>query len=140
MSASLWVDLHGAATHFPLALTICSLLCDVGGLLVGNREAARNLHGAGYWTIMLAAGGSALAVASGLVMTRGEMLGAGSLRQHHVFVWPACTLLTGLATWRFLVGEIAPGPARVLYPLFAALAAALMIGAGYWGGEMMTAA
>ena len=65
---------------------------------------------------------------------------ADNLRRHHLFVWPACTLLAGLATWRLLVGDVAPGPARVLYPLFAALAAALMLGAGYWGGEMMTAA
>jgi len=140
MSSSLWVDLHGAAVHFPLGLTICSLLCDAGGSLVRDREAARSLHSAGYWTILLAAGGSVLAVASGLVMTRGEMLGADSLRQHHQFVWPAFALLTGLATWRFLVGESAPARARLLYLLFAAMAAALMIGAGYWGGKMMISA
>jgi uncharacterized membrane protein len=140
MPPHLFVDLHGAAAHFPLALTVCSALCDASGLLAGDRGVARSLRGAGYWTILLAAGGSLLAVASGLAMTRGEMLGAGALRQHHLFVWPAFTLLIGLATFRLLAGDPARGAARFLYPSFAAVAAALMLGAGYWGGEMMSAA
>ena len=133
-------SLHGAAVHFPLALTVCSALCDAGALLLGERATARSLHDAGRWTILLAAGGSLVAVASGLLLTRGEMLGNGALRQHHLFVWPAFALLAGLATFRCLAGDPAPGRARFVYPLFAAAAAALMLGAGFWGGELMTAA
>jgi len=144
MTPSLWFAMHGAAAHFPLALTVCSALCDGGALVVRDAATAQSLRSAGYWTILLAAGGSLFAVASGLAMARGAMLGAGDLGAHHRFVWPAFTLLAGLATWRFLgrflVRELPAGRARLVYPLLAALAAALMLGAGYYGGEMLGAA
>jgi uncharacterized membrane protein len=141
MTTPLWFAMHGAAAHFPLALTVCSALCDGAALVVGDEAKAQSLRGAGYWTILLAAGGSLFAVASGLAMARGAMLGAGDLGAHHRFVWPAFTLLAGLATWRFLVRfqvrEQPAGPARLVYPLLAAVAAALMLGAGFFGGEML---
>jgi uncharacterized membrane protein len=137
--ASLWFELHGAAVHFPLALTACSLGCDVGALLLGDREVARSLRGAGFWTLLFAAGGSLFAVASGLAMTRGEMLGVASLRQHHLFVWPAFTLLVGLATFRCFAGDAAAGRARFVFPLLAAVAAALMVGVGWSGGQLLGA-
>src|SRR5262249_19192653 len=120
----------------PAGAPVCSALCGGGALVVRDEATARSLRGAGYWTILLAAGGSLFAVASGLAMARGAMLGAGDLGAHHLFVWPAFTLLAGLATWRLLVRELPAGRARLVYPLLAALAAALMLGAGYFGGEM----
>ena len=137
MTTSLWFAMHGAAAHFPLALLVCSALCDGGALVVRDEATAQSLRGAGYWTILLAAGGSLFAVASGLAMARGAMLGNGDLGAHHLFVWPAFTLLAGLATWRFVVRGLPAGRARLVYPLLAALAAALMLGAGYFGGEML---
>ena len=48
--------------------------------------------------------GSVPAVVSGLLMTKGSLLGHGALRMHHLFVWPAFALLVGLAVWRVSAG------------------------------------
>src|SRR6267154_26241 len=105
MEPGLWAKAHGAATHFPIALTLVSVMCDAAGFIFASRPAARDLHAVGYWTIFCSALGSVPAVASGLLMTKGSLLGHGALRLHHLFVWPAFGLLVALATWRVLVGQ-----------------------------------
>jgi uncharacterized membrane protein len=137
MAASLWFEMHGATVHFPLALTVCAAMCDAGGLFAGGRPAARSLHGAARWSILLGAGVSVLAVASGLLLTHGTMLGKDLVLRHHAMVWPAFALLVGVATWRLFVGERPRGPAMLACTLVEVVAAALMIGAGYWGGQML---
>lgn len=139
MDAALWTKAHGATTHFPFALALCSGALDAAGFALAGRPVARDLHAAGYWTILLGALGSVPAVVSGLLMTKGSVLGHGALRMHHLFVWPAFALLVALATWRTLVGREAARPAFAGYLFAVGVAAGLMLAAGYWGGEMMIA-
>ena len=108
---SLWSKLHGAATHFPIALMLVSTLCDSASLVPGDPERQRGFRFAGTVTLTIGALGSYAAVASGLVMARGHVWGHGALLWHHIFVWPAFALMF--------------------------LAAALMSGAGDWGGELL---
>ena len=140
MEAALWAKVHGASTHFPLALALGSAAFDAAGCALAGRPVARDLRAAGYWTLLLGALGSLSAVASGLLMTRGEVLGHGALRMHHLFVWPAFALLVALATWR--VGRGGWQPERRIpagYLLAVGVDAGLMLAAGYWGGEMLLA-
>ena len=109
------------------------------GFIFAGRPAARDLHAAGYWTILLSALGSVPAVASGLLMTKGGVLGHGALRFHHVFVWPAFGLIVALATWRVTVGQQATRGMLTIYLLVVGTTAGLITAAGYWGGEMMLA-
>jgi uncharacterized membrane protein len=97
----------------------------------------RGLHAAGYWTMMLGAAGTVPAVVSGLVMSRGVMLGHDTLRLHHLFAWPAFALVVGLATWRVLAGDFTARIAPAGYLAAAGLGAVLVMAAGYYGGEMM---
>jgi hypothetical protein len=46
--------------------------------------------------MVLAALGTVPAVLSGLIMTRGVVMGHGLLRLHHLFVWPAFALIVAL--------------------------------------------
>jgi uncharacterized membrane protein len=139
MDSAYWAKAHGAATHFPFALTLVSGALDATGFALVGRPVVRDLHAAGYWTMLLGALGAVPAVASGLLMTRGSLLGHGALRLHHLFVWPAFALLVALATWRVSVGRRATRPMLAGYLLVVVLAAGLMSAAGYWGGEMMVA-
>lgn len=139
MDTAIWAKMHGAATHFPVALTLCSGALDAAGFALAGRPIVRELHAAGYWTMLLGALGTVPAVWSGLLMTRGSVLGHGALRMHHLFVWPAFALLVGLATWRMMNGRRATRPAFAGYLVAVGLATGLMSGAGYWGGEMMVA-
>src|ERR1700710_802246 len=98
MSSGFWADGHGAVTHFPIALALCSGIFDAAGLSSGDRPLGRGLNITGYWTIVAAAVFSLPAVFSGLLITKGSLLGHGALRLHHLFVWPAFGLLLALAT------------------------------------------
>jgi uncharacterized membrane protein len=139
MDTAYWAKAHGAATHFPFALTLVSGVLDAAGFALAGRPVGRDLHAAGYWTMLLGAIGTVPAVASGLLMTGGSLLGHGALRLHHLFVWPAFALLVALATWRVFIGRRSTRPMFAGYLLAVALAAGLMSAAGYWGGEMMVA-
>jgi uncharacterized membrane protein len=139
MDSALWAKAHGATTHFPLALALCSGGFDGAGFALAGRPIVRDLHAAGYWTMLGAALGSGPAVFSGLLMTRGSLLGHGALRMHHLFVWPAFALLVALATWRGRMGRRATRPVFAGYLIGVSIAAGLMLTAGYWGGEMLIA-
>jgi uncharacterized membrane protein len=139
MDTVLWAKAHGATTHFPFALALCSALFDAAAFVLVGRPIVRELHAAGYWTILLGALSSVPAVVSGLVMTRGSLLGHGALRMHHLFAWPAFALLVGLATWRAFVGQQTTRRVFAGYLVAVGFAAGLISATGYWGGEMMIA-
>jgi uncharacterized membrane protein len=135
---AMWPRMHGATTHFPVALTMVAVFCDgLGYLLPASSPHKVKLIGAGYYVIILGALGTFPAVLSGLFMTKGEVLGHDALLYHHLLVWPSFALLVGLGAWRAIVGErYSPRGFRV-YLCVLLLAAGLMAGAGYWGGELI---
>ena len=87
--------------------------------------------------MLLGAMGTVPAVVSGLVMSKGVMLGHDTLRLHHLFVWPAFALIMGAATWRVLGKDLATRKAPAGYMAAVGLASALVMAAGYWGGELI---
>lgn len=139
MDTGFWTKIHGAATHFPIALTLFSGALDVAGFALASRPIGRDLNVAGYWAMILGAFGSLPAVVSGLVMTKGIVLGHGAVRMHHLFAWPAFALLVALATWRIMLGCQAPRSTFTGYLAAVVIAAGLISVAGYWGGEMLVA-
>ena len=141
MEHSIWSKVHGATVRFPIALVLCSFAVDRVGPPFSSpgRRRATGLYAAGYWTLLLGAAGTVPAVVSGLVMTRGVMLGHGALRLHHLFAWPAFALVVAAAVWRVLGGSPKAGGVPPGYLCAVGLAAILVMGAGYWGGEMLLA-
>jgi uncharacterized membrane protein len=134
----IWPRLHGATTHFPVALTMVAVFCDgLGWMLPGSSPHKAKLLGAGYYVIILGALGTFPAVLSGLFMTKGEVLGHDALLYHHLLVWPSFALLVGLGAWRAMVGESYSPRGFGIYVCVLLLAAGLMAGAGYWGGELI---
>jgi uncharacterized membrane protein len=132
-----WAKVHGAVVHFPVALSLCSAALDAAGFASWPRPVARELHRGGRVAMFAGTLGSIPVVVSGLMMTRGEVLGHGLMRWHHLFAWPAFGLLVALATWRGLAGSEPPRRAMACYLGCAVLAAGLVSAAGYWGGEML---
>src|SRR5437660_8986684 len=140
MDNSLWVKMHGGTTHFPIALVMASALFDlVSSLAPDNADKSRRagFRAAGFYTLILGALGSLGAVVSGLVISHGQLWGRGNLARHHTFLWPAFGLLMGLAVWRGVVGGHASNRAFKIYLGVAAITAAFMGAAGYWGGELV---
>ena len=139
MDPTIWAKVHGATVHFPLAFALGSSVLDSAAFVLGTRPLTRDLHAAGYWMMIVGALGSIPAVMSGLLMTKGVLLGHGSLRMHHLFAWPAFGLLIGLAVWRVSTGQRATRPMFAGYLVLACVTGGLIGAAGYWGGEMMIA-
>jgi uncharacterized membrane protein len=140
MNPILWAKFHGAATHFPIALTMTSTTCDLLGSCVRDdplKSRQAGLHAAGLYSLLIAALGSIAAVLSGLFLSQGTLWGRGNLAQHHLYLWPAFGLLLALAVWRLMVGNRASNPAFRIYLAAAVLTSALMGAAGYWGGELI---
>ena len=135
---AIWPKLHGASTHFPMALAMAAALFDgLGYVWPKSSPHKAQLHGAGYCTIILGALGTFPAVLSGLFMTKGEVLGHDALLFHHLFVWPAFAGLVGLGVWRALMNDQASPRSFAAYLVVLFITTGLMAGAGYWGGELI---
>ena len=137
MDGLFWQRLHGGSTHLPIVLLPLSVISDFVGLRMRDEAARRAFHSAGVALAFAGVLGGCAAVIAGLAMTRGNMLGSGEEKLHHLFVWPGFIISIGLVAGRlFLRRQLSPGSLRI-YLVGMGVASALMLGAGYWGGEML---
>jgi len=132
-----WDKLHGALTHFPIALLLFSTACDIGSVLLNKRPFARELRSVSFYALAVAALASVGAVISGIALTKGDMWGRGDFAWHHRFVWPAFGLLLVLAIWRLVVREAMSRFGLCLYLILMLIASGLVATAGYFGGELV---
>ena len=137
MNQTLWARMHGGATHFPIASLIVSVVFDYAGFWWRNESGRREFRAFGFYSLLIAAAASPVAVISGIALSKGKLMGSGALLLHHLFIWPAFGVLVGLAVWRLVVREGASRIASRGYLILVTMAAAAMMGAGYWGGEMI---
>jgi uncharacterized membrane protein len=135
---NLWPKIHGASTHFPLALVLAAMLFESLGFLAPPKR-KEGLRAAGRYSIQLGAIGVFPAVLSGLFLTKGEIGGHGVLLYHHLFVWPSFAAIVGLGVWRILAGERPSARGITIYSIALLITAILVTGAGYWGGELLLA-
>src|SRR5262245_19834761 len=137
MDALFWQRLHGGSTHLPIVLLPLSVVFDLVASRAREVALQRGFHAAGLGLAVAGVLGGAAAVAAGLAMSRGQLLGSGFEKLHHLFVWPAFGLSVGLVGWPLLQRErMSPRSIRV-YLVAMGVACGLMLGAGYWGGELL---
>jgi uncharacterized membrane protein len=132
-----WDKLHGALTHFPIALLLFSTICDLGSVVLKKRLFARELRSVSFYALAVAALTSVGAVVSGIALAKGDIWGRGDFVWHHRFVWPAFALLLALAVWRLIVREAMSRFGLCLYLILMLLASGLVATAGYFGGELV---
>jgi uncharacterized membrane protein len=132
-----WDKLHGALTHFPVALLLFSTACDIGSVLFKKRPFARELRSVSFYALAVAALTSVGAVVSGIALTKGDLWGRGDFAWHHRFIWPAFGLLLALAVWRLIVKEAMSRFGLCLYLILMLIASGLVATAGYFGGELV---
>jgi mono/diheme cytochrome c family protein len=140
MSATFWRQIHGGSTHLPIVLLFASVVFDWVAWRSRDEALRRGLHVAGLGSAAVGVLGGIGAVVAGLIMTRGRVLGGGYERIHHLFVWPAVVLCAVFVGWRLIRGGRTPQRHLGLYLAGMGVAAMLMLGAGYSGGEMLLAA
>src|SRR5258708_10731482 len=95
-----WDKLHGAMTHFPIALLLFSTACDFVSFTFKKLPFAGGLRLVSFYGLAVAAVASLGAVVSGIALTKGDLWGRGDLGWHHRFVWPAfCTSGISSGSW-----------------------------------------
>ncbi|MBV9126840.1 MAG: DUF2231 domain-containing protein [Verrucomicrobia bacterium] len=134
----MWTRLHGATTHFPIALLLTATALETLALLP-HRAAQRwqrEWRAVSRWLLGIGAVSALPVVFSGLALSRWNAGGQGLLWKHHLFVWPSFGLLIALAIWRIAVGESASRRSVIIYFLMLLVAAGCVAAAGFWGGEL----
>jgi len=126
-----WDKLHGAITHFPIALLLFSTACDFGAVILKKPPFARELRSVSLYALAVGALASLGAVISGIALSKGDF------GWHHRFVWPAFGLLVALVAWRLVVREAMSRFGLCLYLCLMLLASGLVAAAGYFGGELL---
>ena len=137
MNQVFWSRMHGGATHFPIALLLVSVLFDHAGFWGRDDLRRHEFRMLAFYSLLIAAAVSPVAVLSGIALSKGVLLGTGMLALHHYFIWPAFGLLIGLAVWRLVTRERTSRRARGYYLALASVTLVAMMSAGYWGGEML---
>ena len=137
MNQIFWARMHGGATHFPIALLMVSVVFDHAAFWWREELRRREFRVLGFYSLLIAAAASPVAVLSGIALSKGILLGTGMLALHHYFIWPAFGLLIGLAVWRLVTRERASRRACGCYLAIASITLVAMMSAGYWGGEMI---
>jgi uncharacterized membrane protein len=137
MNQTLWARMHGGTTHFPIALLMVSVVFDYAGFWWPDEIRRRDFRALGFYSLLIAAAASPVAVLSGIALSKGILLGTGTLALHHYFIWPAFGLLIGLAVWRLVMREHGSRRAHGYYLALGSVTLVAMMSAGYWGGEML---
>src|SRR5258707_8879917 len=79
-----WDKLHGAMTHFPIALLLFSTACDFVSFTFKKLPFARGLRLVSFYGLAVAALASLGAVVSGIALTKGDLWGRGLAFADHV--------------------------------------------------------
>ncbi len=135
---SFWQHVHGASTHFPIALAISSLVFDAGALLF-KKEAWRTV---GFWLLMTAAVLAVPAIGSGLwyiyINPSGKQAFANGLSQAAVILHRNTSLWGGgalivLALMRAFRNDEFKKPALIILLALTFVAVSLIGWTGYQG-------
>ena len=68
-----WDKLHGAMTHFPIALLLFSTGCDFVSVMLKKLPFARELRSVSLYALAVAALASVGAVISGIALSKGDL-------------------------------------------------------------------
>ena len=137
----LWQHLHGATTHFPIALAIASLAFDLGAVLF-KKDVWRTV---GFWLVMGAAVACVPAIASGLYYIYADAKGLANVEamgdvttvtNHRNVSLVAGSLLIFLALWRAAAKDSLNKKALAVYLILAVLMVSGIGYAGYLGGYL----
>ncbi|MBU0825361.1 MAG: DUF2231 domain-containing protein [Alphaproteobacteria bacterium] len=127
--------LHPAIVHFPIGLTIASVIADTAAAATGWSS----LASAGAWMVLGAAAGVTVAVAAGYYDMKRDSLCEETHRLVHLhlrFGWGILIGLWILTAWRWL-GAQSDAPTDIAYLILAWVLAGLVGLQGWFGGEMV---
>jgi len=127
--------LHPAVLHFPIALVVFSFVADLLGRLLDNPS----LRSAGFWSLVGALLGGAIAAATGYYDFTRDTLGdtARYVDFHQDVGFILVGTLVVLTLWRWLAYARRDRTPGIPYLAAALLVLGLTLFQGWYGGEMV---
>ncbi|HEY3268866.1 MAG TPA: DUF2231 domain-containing protein [Armatimonadota bacterium] len=129
-----WSELHGAITHFPLALLMVSVAFDIGALALRKREWGT----VGYWLLAVGAVSALPAALVGIMTARSLFPGGWPpiTKQHFAFALGTVVLSWAALIMRTMRSDLHAGRTGLVLGV---LVAAMVGRVGYLGGRMVFA-
>lgn len=128
--------LHPAIVHYPIALVTLSVVAD----LLGYLNDSSSLRGAGWWALLGAAIGAALAIVAGLFDMNREKIEHAAHERVHTHMKVGFTLfavIAGLTVWRWFIYTDPRSGLGWGYLAAAFIVLALTFFQGWLGGELV---
>lgn len=128
--------IHPAIVHFPIALLVFSVIADFFGYIYQSDS----LKSAGWWSLLGAAIGGAIAVAAGLYdMKREELKDEAHSQVHkHMYIgFVVLAVVAGLTIWRWLIYANSDYSLNWFYLILAFLIVGLTAFQGWLGSELV---
>lgn len=141
MSFLSWPEIHGAITHFPVALLMAAAAFEIGVLLTRNKERQEAWRTTSFWMLVVAVVTAVPSLLSGYIT--GLTVFPKNARAPIIFDWHwmsalATTALSIVALWwRVRQRDRLSRPTRLACVLLMTIAAGVVGGTGYWGGKMV---
>ena len=136
MALPSWPELHGAVTHFPVAMLLAAFLFDAGALVLRKRE----WETVAFWMLAVGVAGAAVAIPTGLLTA--SMLFPATSALSRVFILhraaALCATAAAIANLFFRIGrrdDHTPVTRGIILAL-GAFTALCVATAGYLGGAM----
>ena len=130
--------IHPAIVHYPIALVTLSVIADLLGYICGSES----LQTVGWWALIGAAIGAALALVAGLFDMNREKIEDEAHKRVHTHMKVGFTLfaaIAGLTVWRWLIYIDQSYRLAWGYLVVALLVLGLTFFQGWLGGELVFA-
>lgn len=135
-----FLPLHPALVHLPIALVLLSVTADVCARLVKRETRRAGFRSVGFWSLVAALAGGALAIAAGYLDLHRAALSAETasfVDLHMTIGWVLAGCLIFLTAWRWLIWHRGQMTINTGYLVGAFLVLGVTFFQGWYGGEMV---
>lgn len=134
------LPVHPALVHLPIAFVLLSVAADLGARLAKSEARRAAFRTVGFWSLVAALGGTALAIAAGYWDLDRAALAPETqqfVELHMTIGWVLGACLLILCAWRWLIWHRGQMTIDRAYLAAAFLALGITLFQGWYGGEMV---
>jgi uncharacterized membrane protein len=135
-----FLPLHPAVVHLPIAFVLLSAGADLCARLAKSEPRRTACRAVGFWSLVAALAGGALAIAAGYLDLHRDALAPATssfVRLHIVIGWIFAGCLMVLVAWRWLIWHRGQMTINTSYLVGAFLVLGIVFFQGWYGGEMV---
>lgn len=135
-----FLPIHPAVVHLPIALVLLSVVADLCARLNRSERRRAGFRAVGFWSLVAALAGGALAIAAGYLDLHRAALRPETIsfvELHMTIGWVLAVCLVILAAWRWLIWHRGQMTINTSYLVGAFLVLGITLFQGWYGGEMV---